>query len=192
MKALKEWILKEGVVLSNDILKVDSFLNQQLDVPLLVQIGEEFADHFANKKVTKILTIETAGIPIALVTAMALKVPMIFARKQKSVLTTDEAYSAQVFSYTKRVMNRISIAKKFLTAADRVLIIDDFLAQGGSASGLISITQQAGAHLVGIGVVIEKSFQEGSKKLRDLGYHIHSLARVKKLIPPNHIEFAEE
>lgn len=191
MQELKMKIQQEGSVLTSQILKVDSFLNHQLDSELLVQMGEVFATHFKDKKITKVMTVETSGIAIALTTAIALKVPVVFGRKQQSVVTDKEVYSAPVFSFTKRTMSRITVSKKLLHQDDHVLIIDDFLAHGETTLGLVAIAKQANASVVGVGVVIEKSFQDGRNKLQAAGLDVYALARVKKLIPPDQVEFEE-
>ncbi|GAA0375632.1 xanthine phosphoribosyltransferase [Bacillus horti] len=197
MQELKKKILQEGRVLSDQVLKVDSFLNHQVDPQLMVGIGKEFSARIhegyatENKKVTKILTIESSGIPAALTTGLELDVPVIFARKKKSLTMTDENYVSQVYSFTKEETNDITVSKKFLDADEHVYIIDDFLAHGAAAHGLIDIVQQAGATIAGIGIIIEKSFQDGGQKLRDLGYPVHSLARIKSL-RDGIVEFMED
>lgn len=201
MDLLKQKIRQEGRVLSDQVLKVDSFLNHQIDPQLMVEIGKEFSRKINNeyqnsgdahpKRVTKILTIESSGIPAALTTGLELGVQVIFARKKKSLTMTDENYVSQVYSFTKQETNDITVSKKFISAQDHVYIIDDFLAHGAAALGLIDIVQQAGASIAGIGIIIEKAFQEGGQKLRDLGYPVHSLARIKSLRQGN-VEFIEE
>jgi xanthine phosphoribosyltransferase len=181
MELLKEKILREGIVVSDSVIKIDSFLNHQVDPPLMAAIGEEFAARFAHETVTKVLTIESSGIAPALMTAMALRVPLVFARKKKPLTLQGECYSAPVYSFTKQEMNEVTVAKKFLSADDRVLIIDDILANGAAALGLADIVKQAGAQVVGIGSVLEKSFQEGAERLREAGYRVESLARVASL-----------
>lgn len=181
MFQLKQKILEEGVVLPGNVLKVDSFLNHQLDPQLMMEIGKEFAAVFADKSVTKVLTLESSGIGPALTTALNLQVPLVFARKRKSVTMNQECYTAQVYSYTKEEMNEITVAQKFISADDRILIIDDFLANGEASLGLVKIVEQAEALVAGIGIVIEKAFQTGGWKLRKAGYHVESLARIASL-----------
>ena len=193
MKMLKELILQEAEVLSGNILKVDSFLNHQINTKVLTAIGKEFADYFSsiNKNINKIVTIETSGIAIALAIAMILDKPVVFARKHKTVAVEKDVYSIPVFSYTKRLVNRVTIAKKFLTENENILIIDDFIAHGEATQGLIALAKQAKANVIGIGAVIEKVFQGGGNKIRALGYDVYSLARINKLAQPNSIEFLD-
>lgn len=181
MHKLKEYIVKESLVLSGDILKVDAFLNHQIDPFLIREIGKEFARRFQDESVTKILTIESSGIAPAVMTGLELKVPVVFARKKKSLTLTDSFYEAKVFSFTKQEMNSVVVSKKFLTEKDRVLVIDDFLANGQAAEGLIKVVRMAGAHLVGLGAVIEKSFQPGGFKLRKEGVRVESLVEIASL-----------
>lgn len=194
MKMLKEVILQEAEVLSNNILKVDSFLNHQINTKLLMAIGKEFADYFSsiNKNINKIITIETSGIAVALATAMMLDKPVVFARKHKTVAAEKDVYSIPVFSYTKRLVSRVTIAKKFLIENENILIIDDFIAHGEAMQGLLALAKQAKVNVVGIGAVIEKVFQGGGNKIRGLGYDVYSLARINKLAQPNFIEFQNE
>lgn len=181
MRELKERIEKDGLVLSEGVLKVDSFITHQVDPVLMKKIGETFANVYRQSGVTKIVTIETSGIAPALYTAEALGVPMIYARKAKSLTMNTELLSTEVYSFTKQVTSTISISKRFLNANDNVLLIDDFLANGMAAKGLIELCQQAGASVAGIGIVIEKSFQSGRKLLEDAGYNVVSLARIGSL-----------
>lgn len=181
MRELKERIEKDGLVLSEGVLKVDSFITHQVDPVLMKKIGETFANVYRQSGVTKIVTIETSGIAPALYTAEALGVPMIYARKAKSLTMNTELLSTEVYSFTKQVTSTISISKLFLNANDNVLLIDDFLANGMAAKGLIELCQQAGASVAGIGIVIEKSFQSGRKLLEDAGYNVVSLARIGSL-----------
>lgn len=181
MKLLQEKIQTEGIVLSNQVLKVDSFLNHQIDPQLMMAIAKEFVSRFSQDRVTKVLTIESSGIAPAVMTAMLFDVPLLFARKQKSLTLQDNVFVEQVHSFTKQVTNEITVSKKFLEKGDKVLIIDDFLAHGEAALGLASIVQQAGAEVAGIGIVIEKSFQNGRAKLLDAGYRVESLARIESL-----------
>lgn len=181
MDKLKQMILDQGVVLSDDVLKVDAFLNHQVDPDLMMEIGKEFAKRFKGNDITRVWTVESSGIAPALMTAAALHVPMIFARKHKSLTLKDNLYTADVYSYTKKTTNRISIAKKYVHPDDKILMIDDFLANGQAVEGMLEIADQAGVDVVGAGIVIEKSFQPGGKELRDRGLHVESLARVASL-----------
>ncbi|SHR99603.1 Xanthine phosphoribosyltransferase [Mycobacteroides abscessus subsp. abscessus] len=181
MKLLQDKILQEGKVLSESVLKVDSFLNHQIDPQLMLEIGEEFARLFANEGITKILTLESSGIAPSVMTGLKLGIPVIFARKRKSLTLTDDLLTATVYSYTKQESNEISISNKFIEKGDHVLIIDDFLANGEAALGLIELVTQAEATIAGIGIVIEKSFQAGGIKLREQGWKVESLARVESL-----------
>lgn len=181
MKELKEKINLEGKVLSDSVLKVDTFLNHQIDPILMKQIGDEFARRFANTGITKILTLESSGIAPAMMTGLGLGVPVLFARKRKSLTLIDHLYSANVFSYTKNETNEISISKDYLTCDDRVLVIDDFMANGQAALGLIDLVEQANASLIGLGIVIEKGFQAGGKLIRDKGIKVESLAIIDSL-----------
>lgn len=181
MKLLEEKIKKDGMVLNEHVLKVDSFLNHQLDPSLMNEIGKEFADRFNGNGITKIVTIESSGIAPAVMAGLHMKIPVVFARKQKSLTLTDNLLTASVHSFTKNETNEISISKKYLNANDKVLIIDDFLANGQAALGLVNIVQQTGAEVSGIGIVIEKSFQNGSQKLQALGLRVESLAKISSL-----------
>lgn len=181
MDKLKQMILDQGVVLSDDVLKVDAFLNHQVDPDLMMEIGKEFAKRFKGNDITHVWTVESSGIAPALMTAAALHVPMIFARKHKSLTLKGNLYTADVYSYTKKTTNRISIAKKYVQPDDKILMIDDFLANGQAVEGMLEIADQAGVDVVGAGIVIEKSFQPGGKELRDRGLHVESLARVASL-----------
>ena len=181
MDLLKAKIQEEGKVLSESVLKVDSFLNHQIDPVLMQEIGKEFASLFADKGITKILTIESSGIAPATMTGLELGVPVIFARKRKSLTLTDHLYSAEVYSFTKQEANEISVSKNFLKADDVVLLMDDFLANGQAALGLISIAEQAEAKIAGVGIVIEKGFQNGSNQIRKHGYNVESLAIIESL-----------
>ncbi|MFD2444349.1 xanthine phosphoribosyltransferase [Bacillus sp. CGMCC 1.16607] len=181
MELLKNKIEAEGRVLSNQVLKVDSFLNHQIDPVLMAELGKEFAKRFQAENVTKVLTIESSGIAPGLMAALELSVPVIFARKRKSLTMVNDLLIASVHSFTKNETNEISVSNKFISPKDRVLIIDDFLANGQAALGLANIVKQAGAETVGIGIVIEKSFQEGGKLLRNAGYKVESLARIESL-----------
>ncbi len=178
MNFLEERIQKDGVVKAGNVLKVDSFLNHQMDIKLLDQIGEEFKHRFANEKVDKILTIESSGIAIACMAAKYFDVPVVFAKKSNSVNLDGEMYIAEVESFTHKCKNQVIVSKKFLSKNENILIIDDFLANGCALQGLISIVKQAEANVAGIGIVIEKGFQVGGRTIRNLGYHLESLAIV--------------
>ena len=190
MELLKEKIVTEGKVLSDTVLKVDSFLNHQIDPLLMKEIGDEFANRFSDQVITKVLTIESSGIAPATFLGFTLGAPVVFARKRKSLTLTDNLYSSKVHSFTKNETNEISVSKSFLSEDDSVLIIDDFLANGEAVKGLLDIANQAGAHVVGVGIVIEKGFQEGGKNLRSKGIRLESLARIKTLTNGK-IEFFE-
>ncbi|WP_100407034.1 xanthine phosphoribosyltransferase [Bacillus solitudinis] len=181
MDLLKQAIREKGNVLSENVLKVDTFLNHQIDTKLMGDVGKEFARLFKSAGITKVLTIESSGIAPSFMAATELDVPLIFARKKKSLTMTDNVYSSQVYSFTKQETNEITVSKDFLKAGDQVLIIDDFLANGQAALGLIDIVHQANAHVSGLGIVIEKSFQDGRKRLEKCGIRVESLARVKSL-----------
>jgi xanthine phosphoribosyltransferase len=181
MKVLQEKILNEGKVLSGDVLKVDAFLNHQIDPVLMQEIGKEFAKRFKEENITKIVTIESSGIAPAVMAALELGVKVIFARKRKSLTLQDNMYVANVYSFTKQETNEISLSRNHIDETDRVLIIDDFLANGQAALGLMSLVEQAGASIAGIGIVIEKAFQDGGKKLREQGVRVESLAEIASL-----------
>lgn len=181
MNFLEERIVKEGIVKEGNVLKVDSFLNHQMDIRLFDQIGEEFKKRFEGTPINKILTIEASGIGIACVAARQFDVPVIFAKKSKSINIEGEVYVAEVESFTHKCKNQVIVSKKFLNPDDNVLIIDDFLANGCALQGLISIVTSAGANVAGIGIVIEKGFQTGGQIIRNLGYHLESLAIVDEM-----------
>ena len=180
MKTLEERILKDGYVLGENILKVDSFLTHQVDLNLMKEIGKVFADKFKDAGITKVVTIEASGIAPALYTADALGVPMIFAKKSKNITMNEGILTAEVYSFTKQVSNTVSIASKYLSQQDKVLIVDDFLANGQAAKGLVEIGEQAGAKVEAIGIVIEKSFQDGRGLLEKTGIPVFSLARLER------------
>ena len=181
MNFLEERILKDGLVKEGNVLKVDSFLNHQMDPILLDQIGEEFYRRFSGKNITKILTIEASGIAIAYAVARCFGVPMVFAKKAKSINIDGDMYIAEVESFTHKNKNQVIVSKKFLNENDHLLIIDDFLANGCALQGLISISDAANATVEGIGIVIEKGFQYGGRNIRNLGYHLESLAIVESM-----------
>lgn len=191
MKLLQQTILDKGTVLPNGVLKVNTFLNHQVDTGLMIEIGKEFADRFADANINKVVTIESSGIAPSFFAAHTLGVPLIFARKKKSLTLKDNVYTSEVFSFTKQETSEITVAKEFLEENDRVLVIDDFLANGQAAQGLIDVVKQAGATVAGIGIVIEKSFQPGRQLLEDKGYRVESLARIQSLQSEN-ITFLEE
>lgn len=178
MNFLEEKIAKDGVVKEGNILKVDSFLNHQMDIDIFNKMGEEFKKRFADKKINKILTIEASGIGIACVAAMHFGVPVVFAKKSKSINIDGDVYVAEVESFTHKCKNQVLVSKKFLSEEDHVLIIDDFLANGCALQGLISIVNQAGGTVEGIGIAVEKGFQVGGQIIRNLGYQLESLAIV--------------
>ena len=181
MEILKQRILKDGVVKEGNVLKVDKFLNHQMDVKLFNDIGEEFAKRFAGTGVNKILTIESSGIGIACIVAKYFDAPVVFAKKSKSINIDGEMYVAEVESFTHKCKNQVIVSKKFLGPDDHVLIIDDFLANGCALMGLINIVKQSGAELAGAGIVIEKGFQVGGKTIRDMGVKLESLAIVDSM-----------
>ena len=178
MNFLEERIVKDGVVKPGNVLKVDSFLNHQMDIALMEEIGREFKRRFADKHINKVMTIEASGIGIAAFVAREFGVPMVFAKKSKSINIDGDMYVAEVESFTHKNKNQVIVSKKFLNADDSVLIIDDFLANGCALQGLISIANNAGASVEGLGIVIEKGFQSGGQIIRNLGYHLESLAIV--------------
>ena len=178
MKKLEERILRDGQVLGENILKVDSFLTHQVDFSLMKEIGQVFAEAVKDAGITKVVTIEASGIAPAVYVAEALGLPMIFAKKAKNITMTEGILTAEVYSFTKQVTSTVSIAGKFLNSDDKVLIIDDFLANGQAAKGLITIIEQAGAQVEAVGIVIEKSFQGGRQLLETAGYRVLPLARI--------------
>ena len=181
MNCLEERIIKDGIVKEGNILKVDSFLNHQMDIDLFHEMGKEFARRFAGKNINKILTIEASGIGIACIAALEFHVPVVFAKKSKSVNIEGEMYVADVMSFTHKNMNQVIVSKKFLSEEDHVLIIDDFLANGCALQGLIQICQSAGTTIEGIGIAVEKGFQTGGTMIRNLGYQLESLAIVDSM-----------
>ena len=178
MNFLEEKILRDGVVKAGNVLKVDSFLNHQMDIPLLEEMGREFKRRFGHKPITKVLTIEASGIGIACFVAREFGVPIVFAKKSKSVNIDGDMYVAEVESFTHKNKNQVIVSKRLLDEKDHVLIIDDFLANGCALQGLISITESAGATVEGLGIAIEKGFQIGGRVIRNLGYDLHSLAII--------------
>ncbi|MCL3986380.1 xanthine phosphoribosyltransferase [Limosilactobacillus fermentum] len=181
MKELEEKIRQFGTVLPGNVLKVDAFLNHQVDPVLMQHIGQEFAARFKDAKITKVWTVESSGIAPAVMTGLALGVPVIFARKHKSLTLNSGMYTADVYSYTKKTTNQISISKRYVDKTDRVLLIDDFLANGQAVEGMLQIADQAGVEVVGAGIVIEKCFQPGSAELAAKSVRVESLAKVSSL-----------
>ena len=181
MNCLEDRILKDGVVKEGNILKVDSFLNHQMDVKLFDEMAIEYQKRFEGKEINKILTIEASGIGIASVVALRFGVPVVFAKKTQSVNLDGEMYTAEVESFTHKNINNVIVSKKFIGPEDKVLIIDDFLANGCALMGLIQIVSQAGATVAGIGIAIEKGFQPGGQIIRNLGYQLESLAIVESM-----------
>ena len=181
MQLLKDRIRKDGKIKAGNVLKVDSFLNHQMDTDLFVEIGKEFKRRFADCEINKILTIEASGIGIACVVAQQFHVPVVFAKKTQSINLEGEMYVAEVESFTHKCKNQVIVAKKFLSEEDHVLIIDDFLANGCALQGLIQLVTEAGATVEGIGIVIEKGFQSGGRIIRNLGYPLESLAIVEAM-----------
>ena len=193
MNFLEERILKDGVVKKGNVLKVDSFLNHQMDVELIDRIGEEFHRRFSDKQITKVLTIEASGIAIAYAVARCFGVPMVFAKKSKSINIDGDVFVAEVESFTHQTKNKVIVSKKFLDKDDHVLIIDDFLANGCALQGLISITEASGATVEGLGIVIEKGFQFGGRVIRNLGYRLESIAIIESMDCENGtLKFAEQ
>lgn len=193
MNFVEERIIKDGIVKPGNVLKVDSFLNHQMDISLMEEIGREFKRRFVDKKVTKVLTIEASGIGIAAFVAKEMGVPMVFAKKSKSINIDGDMYVAEVESFTHKTKNQVIVAQKFLTEDDHVLIIDDFLANGYALQGLIQIVQQAGATVEGIGIAIEKGFQHGGQIIRNLGYQLESLAIVDGMdVNTGELKFREQ
>ena len=181
MNFLEERIAKDGIVKEGNILKVDSFLNHQMDIDLFNQMGEEFKRRFEGKPINKILTIEASGIGIACIVANHFHVPVVFAKKSQSLNIDGDVYAAEVKSFTHKRKNQVIVSKKFLSPEDHVLIIDDFLANGCALQGLLSIVAQAGGTVEGIGIAVEKGFQQGGRIIRNLGYQLESLAIVESM-----------
>ena len=181
MNCLEARIVKDGIVKEGNVLKVDSFLNHQMDISLMNEIGKEFYQRFQGKPINKVLTIEASGIAIAYAVAQQFNVPVLFAKKSKSINIAGDVYTAEVESFTHKNKNTVVVSKQFLSADDHVLIIDDFLANGCALQGLISIVDQAGGTVEGIGIAVEKGFQVGGQIIRNLGYHLESLAIVESM-----------
>ena len=193
MNCLEERIAKDGIVRPGNVLKVDNFLNHQMDVELFREMGKEWKKRFEGKQINKIVTIEASGIGIAAVAALEFGVPVVFAKKSKSINIDGEFYTAEVESFTHKNVNNVIVSKKYLTEEDHVLIIDDFLANGCALQGLIQIVQSAGATVEGIGIAIEKGFQVGGRMIRNLGFQLESLAIVDGMDPEKGtIQFREQ
>lgn len=191
MESLRKKILQEGNALSNTVLKVDSFLNHQVDSDLMYEMGTYFKNYFQNHNITKIFTIESSGIAPAVMTAMQMNVPMVILKKQSSKILNGDVYQTTVHSFTKGSDYELTLSKKYINKNDNILIIDDFLANGEAALGAVRLVEEAGAKVGGIGIVIEKSFQPGFKILKEKGYEVYSLARISRL-SEGVIEFVEE
>lgn len=191
MKLLEDRIIKDGKVGEGNVLKVDSFVNHQIDVDFMNEVGKEFFRLFKDEKIDKVLTIEASGIGIACITAQYFHVPVVFAKKTKTNNIYADVYKGKVESYTHGVTYDIVVSKEFLKKNDRVLIIDDFLAKGSALLGLLSLIDKAGAKTVGAGIVIEKAYQNGGKIIRDMGIRVESLAKIKSMSVENGVEFVD-
>lgn len=191
MELLKQRILKDGEVMPGDVLRVDSFLNHQVDVELVSECAKEWYELFKNEGVTKILTIESAGIGIACIAAQYFKVPVLYAKKTRGTYIGDDVYSTKVVSYTHGQTYEVRVAKRYIDPSDRILLIDDFLANGSALKVLINLAERGGATVVGAGVAIEKAYQKGGKDIRALGYRIESLARIESMSREKGIVFAD-
>jgi len=193
MNFLEEKILRDGIIKEGNILKVDSFLNHQIDIDIMCKIAEELQKRFAGEEITKILTIEASGIAIASVAAMYFHVPVLFAKKSQSVNVDGDKYSAEAFSFTHKCTNQVFVSKRYLNPEDKVLIVDDFMALGSAMLALTDIVEQAGAKVVGIGIAIEKGIQDGGDIIRKKGYHLESIAIVDEMDAATHtIKFREQ
>ena len=191
MNFMSERIARDGRALNEDILLVDSFLNHQVDVSLMQQAGQAFAEHFKDAGITRVMTVESSGIAPAAMTALAMNVPLVVFKKKSSKITNASVYQTVVHSFTKGIDYDLTVSREFMPAGENILFIDDFLAMGEAALGVRRIVEEAGSTLSGIGIVIEKSFQPGRKKLEEMGLHVYSLARVARMAE-NEIEFVEE
>ncbi len=189
MKLLKSRIASEGRVIGTNIVKVDAFLNHQIDIQLMNQIGKAFYDYFKHKHINKILTVEASGIAIAALAALHFDVPLVFAKKAQSVNLDGALYTSKVYSFTKKRSYDVIVEKKFLNAGDNILILDDFLAEGNACLGLIDIIEQSGATLSGIGIAIEKGFQRGGREIRARGYDLYSLAIIESMSEKSGVVF---
>lgn len=181
MNFLEEKIISDGHIVSDNVLKIDSFLNHQIDISIMRQIAAELKKRFADAPINKVLTIEASGIAIAMMVADLYNVPVVFAKKSNTVNCTDDKYISQAYSFTHKQMNSIFVSRPYLTATDKVLIVDDFLADGEAAHALIDLVKQANAQLIGIGIAVEKGQQQGGQKLRDEGYHLESIAIIENM-----------
>ncbi|SDW55950.1 xanthine phosphoribosyltransferase [Paenibacillus sp. CF384] len=181
MELLKERILREASILNQDVLKLDALLNHQVDPILTQEMGKEFARLYAETPITKVITVESSGIPVAFTTALALGVPLVFARRKKTLIADPDAYCERVPSFTKGIVTDIMVSRQFLTPDDTVLFIDDIIANGDAARGLIKIIERSGATLAGLGIVVEKSFQAGARTIREQGIRVESLVRIASL-----------
>ncbi|WP_435169582.1 xanthine phosphoribosyltransferase [Paenibacillus glycanilyticus] len=190
MKRLKDRIREEGLILSDTVLKVDSFLNHQVDTELALEIGKELVARFTDKTITKVLTIEASGIQFAMAAGIALKVPFVYAKKKKAVTQSEQVYSASVHSFTKQETYQVTVSKNYLGPGDKVLIVDDFLATGAALVGLVQIVRESGAELAGVSCVIEKGFQEGRGLLEQMNVSVESLATISRMAP-GEIDFEE-
>lgn len=191
MKLIEDKIREVGRVLPGDILKVDAFLNHQVDANSMSEIGKEFARLFKDEGITRIVTVESSGIAPAVMAGLYMNVPVVFARKHKSLTLTDNVYTSDVYSYTKQTSNKISIDKRFIKPNDKLLVIDDFLANGQAVQGLMNIAEQANVEIKGVGIVIEKSYQKGHDMIKKSGIHLESLARIASL-SDGKVSFVEE
>lgn len=191
MKLLEDMILERGIAVNEDILKVDSFVNHQVDARLMKEIGKEFYEHFKNQGITKVATIESSGIAPALMTALAFDVPMLILKKQPSRILNENLYQTVVTSYTKETSYELTLSKDFISENDHVLIIDDFLANGEAATGAIRLIRKSHATIAGVGALIEKSFQPGREKLKEQGIEVYALARISKM-SEGKVEFISE
>jgi len=181
MEQLKERILRDGTVLNNEVLRLDAILNHQVDPQLTMEMGREFSRRFAESKITKVITVESSGIPVAFATALVLDVPLVFARRKKTLIADPDVYSERVPSFTKGIVTDIMVSRQFLTPDDHVLFIDDIIANGDAARGLLKIIEKSGATLTGLGIVLEKSFQAGARTIREQGIKVESLVKVASL-----------
>ena len=191
MKLLEERIKRDGKVFEGNVLKVDSFLNHQIDVPFIRELGREWKRLFEGEEITKILTIEASGIGIACIAALEFDVPVVFAKKTKTVNISADVYKSKVESFTHKTVYDIIVSKEFLSADDKILIIDDFLANGKALEGLIELCEEAGAKVAGIGIAVEKAYQGGGDLIRNRGYRVESLARVQSMTVDGGVEFVD-
>ena len=190
MELLRQKILQESSIVSNDILRLDSIINQQVDPALMMEIGKEFLRKFANEQIIKVVTIESSGIPAAFAVALQLNVPLVFARRKQTVINDPDSYVERVPSFTKGMVSDLVISKQLLSANDKILVIDDIIANGDAAKGLVKIIERSEAQLVGIGIVIEKSFQAGANHLREQGLRVESLVKIASL-DSGEVKFAD-